>query len=157
MGVLMNRAETSRKSSIGPPRPLFVLVALMAVLAVATACGSSSNGGGTSSPAASTPATSTPASSAAPASGGSATIGGGSTVEIKKFMFAPMTLTVSVGATVTWKFEDSTPHTVAADDNSFTSSPMSNGQTYTHTFDTAGTVKYHCSIHPFMTGTIVVK
>ncbi len=158
----MNRAETSRKSSIGPPRPLFVLVALMAVLAVATACGSSSNGGGTSSPAASTPATSTPAtstsaSSAAPASGGSATVGGGSTVEIKKFMFAPMTLTVSVGATVTWKFEDSTPHTVAADDNSFTSSPMSNGQTYTHTFDTAGTVKYHCSIHPFMTGTIVVK
>jgi len=72
-------------------------------------------------------------------------------------MFAPMTLTVSVGATVTWKFEDSTPHTVAADDNSFTSSPMSNGQTYTHTFDTAGTVKDHCSIHPFMTGAIVVK
>ncbi len=153
----MNRAETSRKSSIGPRRPLFVLVALMAVLAVATACGSSSNVGGTSSPAASTPATSTSASSAAPASGGSATIGGGSTVEIKKFMFAPMTLTVSVGTTVTWKFEDSTPHTVAADDNSFISSPMSNGQTYTHTFDTAGTVKYHCSIHPFMTGAIVVK
>ena len=72
-------------------------------------------------------------------------------------MFTPMTLTVSVGTTVTWKFEDSTPHTVAADDNSFTSSPMSKGQTYTHTFDSAGTVKYHCSIHPFMTGTIVVK
>jgi plastocyanin len=34
---------------------------------------------------------------------------------------------------------------------------MSNGQTFTHTFDTAGTFKYHCSIHPFMTGSIVVK
>jgi plastocyanin len=129
----------------------------MVVFAVATACGSSSNGGGTSSPAATTSATSTSASSAAPASGGSAGVGGGSTVEIKNFMFAPMTLTVSVGATVTWKFADSTPHTVAADDDSFTSSPMSNGQIYTHTFDTAGTIKYHCSIHPFMTGTVVVK
>jgi plastocyanin len=72
-------------------------------------------------------------------------------------MFTPMTLTVSVGTTVTWKFEDSTPHTVAADDKSFLSSPMSKGQTYTHTFNAAGAVKYHCSIHPFMTGSIVVK
>ena len=78
-------------------------------------------------------------------------------VEIKNFMFAPMTLTVPVGTTVTWKFDDAASHTVAADDNSFSSSPMSNGQTYTHTFSSAGTVKYHCSIHPFMTGTIVVQ
>ena len=78
-------------------------------------------------------------------------------VEINNFMFTPKTLTVSVGTTVTWKFDDSTQHTVAADDKSFTSSPMANGQTYTHTFDTAGTFKYHCSIHPFMTGAIVVK
>ena len=127
------------------------MVALMAVVAVA-GCGSSSSGGGASSPAASTPET-----AAAPTSGGSATVSGGSTVEIQNFKFAPMTLTVSVGTTVTWKFEDSTPHTVAADDDSFTSSSMSKGQTYTHTFDAAGTVKYHCSIHPFMTGVIVVK
>jgi plastocyanin len=72
-------------------------------------------------------------------------------------MFMPMTLTVAVGATVTWKFDDSTAHTVAADDNSFTSPTLANGKTYTHTFTTAGTVKYHCSIHPFMTGTINVK
>jgi plastocyanin len=72
-------------------------------------------------------------------------------------MFSPMSLTVAVGTTVTWKFDDSTDHTVAADDNSFTSPALGKGKTYTHTFTTAGTVKYHCSIHPFMTGTIVVK
>jgi plastocyanin len=62
-------------------------------------------------------------------------------------MFTPMTLTVSVGTTVTWKFDDSTPHTVAAYDKSFISAQMSKGETYTHTFATAGTVKYRCSIH----------
>lgn len=145
----MNRAEVSREASVGPLRPLLAVVALMAVLAVA-GCGSS--GGGTSSS-----ASSTPASTATPTSGGSAGASGGSTVEIANFMFTPMTLTVSAGTTVTWKFDDSTPHTVAAHDNSFMSPPMSKGQTYTHTFATAGTVKYHCSIHPFMTGVIVVK
>jgi plastocyanin len=145
----MNRAEVSREASVGPLRPLLAVVALMAVLAVA-GCGSS--GGGTSSS-----GSSTPASTATPTSGGSAAASGGSTVEIANFMFTPMTLTVSAGTTVTWKFDDSTPHTVAADDNSFMSPPMSKGQTYTHTFATAGTVKYHCSIHPFMTGVIVVK
>ena len=145
----MNRAEVSREASVGPLRPLLAVVALMAVLAVA-GCGSS--GGGTSSS-----ASSTPASAATPTSGGATAASGGSTVEIANFMFTPMTLTVSAGTTVTWKFDDSTPHTVAADDNSFMSPPMSKGQTYTHTFATAGTVKYHCSIHPFMTGVIVVK
>jgi plastocyanin len=126
------------------------LVALMAASAVATACGSSSNGGVASSPTPSTPATATTASSGAP-------VPGGSTVEINNFMFTPMSLTVAVRTTVTWKFDDSTDHTVAADDKSFTSPAMGKGQTYTHTFKTAGTVKYHCSIHPFMTGTIIVK
>ena len=65
-------------------------------------------------------------------------------------------LTLPVGTTVTWKFDDSTQHTVNADDNSFASSAMANGQTFTHTFTSAGTVSYHCSIHPFMKGTIVV-
>jgi plastocyanin len=129
-----------------PRRALLVLVALVAVSAVATACSSSSKSGGASSPA--SPATT--ASSGAPAASGS-------TVEIKDFMFMPMNLTVAVGTTVTWKFDDSTDHTVAADDGSFTSPALGNGKTYTHTFKTAGTVKYHCSIHPFMTGTVVVK
>ena len=78
-------------------------------------------------------------------------------MEIKNFMFTPMTLTVPAGTTVTWKFDDPAEHTVAANDNSFTSAALADGKTFTHTFSTAGTVAYHCSIHPFMTGTIIVK
>jgi plastocyanin len=127
-------------------RPLPALVALLAVVAVTTACGSGSGSGGATTPPAAAPS----------ASRGPAAAGGGSTVEIDNFMFMPATLTVPVGTTVTWKFDDSTQHTVTANDNSFSSSPMAGGQTFTHTFTTAGTVAYHCSIHPFMTGTIVV-
>src|SRR6266513_1907460 len=123
----MNRAEASGGSSVRS-RLLFLLVAQMAVLAAA-GCGSSSSGGAASSSASTTAAT-----AAVPTSGGSAAVTGGSTVEINNFMFTPMTLTVSVGTTVTWKFDDSTPHTVAADDKSFISAPMSKGQSYTHTF-----------------------
>jgi plastocyanin len=142
----MKRAEPSRRGYVRPARLLSGLVAVLAMLAVLTACGSGSSGGGA-----------TPAPAPGTASTGSAPAGGGSTVEIKNFMFAPMTLTVSAGTTVTWKFDDSTQHTVVADDNSFSSSALANGQTFTHTFATAGTVAYHCSIHPFMTGTIIVK
>ena len=136
----MEQAETSR----GPRHPFSGLVAVLAVLALATACGSGSPSGG----AAPAPSVAAPASNA-PA--------GGSTVEIDNFMFMPATLTVPVGTTVTWRFDDSNAHTVTANDNSFSSPPMAGGQTYTHTFTSAGTVAYHCSIHAFMTGTIVVK
>nr|WP_132301764.1 cupredoxin family copper-binding protein [Kribbella sp. VKM Ac-2568] len=143
----MKRTETSCDPSVRPRRPLVGLVALLAVLVLAVGCGPGSDSGGSAS---SAPATQ-------PASSGSAAPAGGSMVEIKDFMFTPMTLTVAVGSTVTWKFDDSTQHTVTADDNSFASTPMSNGQTFTHTFSAAGTVAYHCSIHPEMTGTITVK
>jgi plastocyanin len=129
-----------------PRRALVALAALMAVSVTATTCGSSSKGPASAPPS----ATANTASSGGPAASGS-------TVEINNFMFMPMTLTVAVGATVTWKFDDSTDHTVTADDKSFTSPALGKGKTYTHTFTTAGTVKYHCSIHPFMTGTITVK
>jgi plastocyanin len=124
-------------------RPLAGLVAVLGVLLLAVACGSDPAGGG---------ATAAPSASSGPAPGG-----GGSTVVIDNFMFMPGSLTVPVGTTVTWRFDDSTDHTVTANDNSFSSPPMSGGKTFTHTFATAGTVAYHCSIHPFMTGTIVVK
>ena len=141
----MRRAEISRRPSVRPRRPLGGLVALLAVLTLATACGSGDGSGGA-----------TPTASAAQ-SGSSGSAGGGSTVEIDNFMFMPVTLTVPAGTTVTWKFDDSTQHIVTADDNSFVSPALAGGQTFTHKFTTAGTVAYHCSIHPFMTGTIVVK
>ena len=81
----------------------------------------------------------------------------GSTVEIKNFTFTPAMLTVAVGTTVTWRFDDSAKHTVAASDKSFTSPAMSNGQTYTHTFTKSGSYTYICSIHQYMTGMIMVK
>ncbi len=78
-------------------------------------------------------------------------------VDIKGFAFKPETLTVPVGAKVTWKFDDSAKHTVVADDKSFTSPAKSGGQTYSYTFAKAGTYTYLCSIHNYMKGTIVVK
>ena len=73
--------------------------------------------------------------------------------------FTPPSVTVSVGQTVAWAFQDANPHTVTADDDSFTSPKggLANGKTYSHTFDKAGTYKYHCFIHPQMLGTVVVR
>jgi len=139
----MSRTAEAR---VRPRRLLVGIIAVLAALTTVAACGSDSGGGGAP-----------PATATESASSGSAPAGGGSTVEIMNFMFMPGSLTVPVGTTVTWKFDDSTAHTVSADDNSFASSPMANGQTFTHTFSTAGTVAYHCSIHPFMKGTIIVK
>ena len=80
----------------------------------------------------------------------------GNQVAIDGFAFAPATLTVSAGTTVTWTNRDEEPHTVAASDGSFHSPGMGTGATFTHTFATAGTFDYVCSIHPMMRGTVVV-
>lgn len=77
-------------------------------------------------------------------------------VNIDGFAFAPATLTVSVGTTVTWTNRDEEPHTVAATDGSFHSPGMGTGATFRHTFTDAGTFDYVCSIHPMMRGTVVV-
>ena len=80
----------------------------------------------------------------------------GDQVAIDGFAFAPVTLTVPVGTTVTWTNRDEEPHTVAASDGSFHSPGMGTGATFTHTFSTTGTFDYVCSIHPMMRGTVVV-
>jgi amicyanin len=81
---------------------------------------------------------------------------GGTAVSISDFKFNPATLTVPVGATVTWTNKDEEPHTLAAKDGSFHSPGMDTNATYSFTFTTAGSYDYICSIHPFMTGTVVV-
>lgn|SRR5487761_2312851 len=78
-------------------------------------------------------------------------------VTIQNFSFTSGALHISAGATVTWTNLDNTTHTVTADDGSFNSGNIGTGQKYTHTFQTAGTIPYHCSFHPMMTGTIVVQ
>ena len=147
----MKRTTTSRMSAVSNRHPL-VAATVLTVVAVISGC--------SGNPSDSAPATAMPAPAAggsAPAAGGSAPAAGGSTVEIKDFMFAPAKLTVTAGTSVSWKFDDSTQHTVTADDNSFMSAAMGDGQTYMHTFDTKGTLTYHCSIHPFMKGSVEVK
>jgi plastocyanin len=112
-----------------------------------TAClhGKSSGGGGSDNP--------TGSSSSAAAAGGAAK--SAVTVDVKNFAFNPGTATVKVGGKVTWKFEDSTGHTVNAGGK--TSPTLSNGKTYSYTFKKAGTYNYICTIHQYMTGKIVVK
>ncbi|MGO8939886.1 MAG: cupredoxin family copper-binding protein [Mycobacterium sp.] len=80
----------------------------------------------------------------------------GDQVGIDNFAFAPATLTVKAGSTVTWTNHDEEPHTVAATDGSFHSPGMGTGATFSHTFPTAGKFDYVCSIHPMMHGTVVV-
>lgn len=100
------------------------------------------------------------ATSAAPTTGTSITAPAapvrGDQITIDGFAFAPVTLTVPAGTTVTWTNRDEEPHTVAASDGSFHSPGMGTGATFTHTFPTAGTFDYVCSIHPMMRGTVVV-
>jgi plastocyanin len=98
----------------------------------------------------------TPPASAPPAaaSAGAATSAGA--VAIQDFAFAPASITVAVGTTVTWTNHDTTAHTVTLDDGSATSDDIAAGSTYQHTFSAAGTFTYHCKIHPTMTGTITV-
>jgi amicyanin len=81
---------------------------------------------------------------------------GGTAVNITDFKFNPATLTVPVGTTVTWTNQDEEPHTIAAKDGSFHSPGMDTHATYSFTFNTPGSYDYICSIHPFMTGTVVV-
>jgi len=76
---------------------------------------------------------------------------------LSDIQFVPSSLTVAVGDTVTWASIDSPDHTVTADDDSFDSGTLSNGDTFDHTFDEAGDYAYHCEIHSSMTGTITVE
>lgn len=79
-------------------------------------------------------------------------------VVIEDFAFAPATLTVSVGDTVTFTNKDLTSHTATADDGtSFDTGLLGQNESATVTFDTAGTYTYHCTPHPTMKGTIVVE
>jgi plastocyanin len=78
-------------------------------------------------------------------------------VDISGFAFVPQTLTVSVGTTVTWTNNDSSSHTIASNDNLFQSGTLAKGATFSHTFAQKGTFNYHCSIHPSMTGKVIVE
>ena len=80
-------------------------------------------------------------------------------VKIDNFSFGPTTLAVSVGSTVTWTNRDDIPHTVvsADDPKAFKSKVLDTDEKFSFTFTKAGTYAYFCSIHPRMTGKVVVQ
>jgi len=81
-----------------------------------------------------------------------------SEVIINNFSFSPNALTLPIGATVTWANHDAVAHIIASADNRFRESPaLKPGQNFSHTFATAGSYPYFCSIHPRMKGEITVK
>lgn len=91
-------------------------------------------------------------------SGGNTVASSGNSVEISNFAFSPATLTIKAGDTVVWTNQDSVSHTVTSDSGSeLGSSTLGNGQTYSRTFNTAGTYSYHCSIHTYMKAKIIVQ
>jgi len=78
-------------------------------------------------------------------------------VEIKDFAFSPQTLVASVGSKVTWKNRDEEPHRIAETNQVFTSPPLDTNQVFSYEFKTAGKYKYFCTLHPHMTGEIIVE
>ena len=78
-------------------------------------------------------------------------------VKIDNFSFGPQTLTVPVGATVTWTNRDDIPHTVVSTDGVFKSKVRDTDETFSYTFTKPGTYPYYCSVHPKMTGKVVVQ
>jgi plastocyanin len=78
-------------------------------------------------------------------------------VKIDNFVFTPQTLTVAVGATVTWTNKDDIPHTAVSTEGLFKSKVMDTDEKFSYTFTKAGSYPYYCSIHPKMTGKVVVQ
>jgi plastocyanin len=85
--------------------------------------------------------------------------GGAQAVEVKidNFSFGPGSVKVAVGTTVTWTNRDDIPHTVVSTDGVFKSKVLDTDEKFSYTFSKAGTFPYFCSIHPKMTGTVVVE
>jgi plastocyanin len=96
-------------------------------------------------------------SAASPASSGKAPQPTSAEVKVDNFSFGPASLTVAVGTTVTWTNRDDIPHTVVSTDKVFKSKVLDTDEKFSFTFDKAGTYPYFCSVHPKMTGSVVVQ
>ncbi|HTH01838.1 MAG TPA: cupredoxin domain-containing protein [Vicinamibacterales bacterium] len=122
----------------------FTLV--LAVTLLATACG-----GGYSGPSPVPMPSPTPPAGSTPITipTGASTLGNRA--------FNPAELDVAVGTTVTWTNTDSTAHTTTSDGAGWNSGTLQPRAQFSTTFSNAGTFRYHCSIHPDMVGTVVVR
>ncbi len=90
----------------------------------------------------------TPPESSAPGAAGD--------IAMLDFVFDPVTLTVPLGASVTWVNQGAALHTATAEDGSFDSGFLATGESFTMRFDREGSFPYLCTLHPGMTGTIIV-
>jgi plastocyanin len=81
----------------------------------------------------------------------------GMEVRIDNFTFAPRSITVKPGTTVIWVNADDIPHIVASSRRLFKSKTLDTEDRFSFTFTTPGTYEYFCSLHPHMTGAIVVE
>jgi amicyanin len=78
-------------------------------------------------------------------------------VKIDNFKFGPEAVTIAAGTTVTWTNRDDIPHTVVSTEGAFKSKVMDTDEKFSFTFSKPGTYEYFCSVHPKMTGKVVVQ
>ena len=132
-------------------------VAGSALLVVVAACGATGTAAAPDGPAPATQAQThaMPAQSAT-GQGSPGQSSQSDAVAIRNFAFAPAMVTVPVGTTITWTNDDQDAHTVSATGGAFKSAALNNGDTFRFTFSKPGRYDYLCSIHPFMTATVVV-
>lgn len=76
---------------------------------------------------------------------------------MRSMTYTDSKLEVAAGTTIAWSNQDQVPHTVTSDENSFDSGVINTDAVWRHTFDRAGTYTYHCTLHPFMKATVVVR
>jgi len=142
------------RSKLVPLLVVSVAIAVGATLIILLT-GDETSGGGSASSAPTEqpaqPAGGTGGQAPAPAGGGAGA------VEIIDFKFDPEPITVKAGTEIQWTNADSAPHTATADDGSFDTGELAEGETGTATLDQPGEISYVCDIHPFMTGTVVVE
>ena len=87
----------------------------------------------------------------------SADAGNAAAVKIDNFQYSPSMLVVAPGTTVTWTNDDDSPHSVREKDGKFKSAALDTDDTFSQTFSAPGEYEYFCSIHPYMTGKVVVQ
>ena len=86
----------------------------------------------------------------------SASIPNAASVTVKNIAFTPMSVTVEIGGTVTWDFTQGT-HTTTGSGSESWDSEVKNSGSFSHKFDLLGSFSYICSLHPSMTGTVIVE
>jgi plastocyanin len=138
-----------------------ILLALPILALLAAGCGSSTTPtveqtppSQTKQPAVQSPS---PTTTAKPTQAPSATPDPTSvSINISNFAFSPANITIKKGTKITWTNQDGASHTVTGDNGGPASGSLSNGSSYSFTFNQAGTFSYHCAIHPSMTASVTV-